>query len=377
MGVALPAVKGSITSAGQDAVDLVLRGNSQHHSRRERLAEALVIEKVEEPVLEDRSAEVSAELVAVEARLGEAEGAGLGFVIAEGIEIGVAQKLVERGVELVGAAAGGNVDGRAGGAAILRAFVVGNHLELGDGVRRGLDDLVVEALIALAVGIVVHAVQQIVVEHAALAVDVVCAGADQAGDGGGGGGSGRLARTGDQSQQIGVIAAHQREGFGLVPGNRLPAFTGFSFDLQGNVADLNGGGAGLAHGQGEVDVLTSAHRDRDIFGDGRGKIRRSSLYGIHASAERRSFIVADSVCVDPRGDSGAGVGNRDGGIGHGCAAGVVDGADQTAIFILRARQNTRKCNQQAKEKKGTANVHHACESTKVSSAYCELNLNRA
>jgi len=40
-------------------------------------------------------------------------------------------------------------------------------------VRRDGDDLVVEALVAFAVGVVVHAVQQVVVEHAALAVDVV------------------------------------------------------------------------------------------------------------------------------------------------------------------------------------------------------------
>jgi len=44
---------------------------------------------------------------------------------------------------------------------------------LRDGVRWGLNDLVVEALVALAVGIVVHAVEQEIVEHAAKAVDVV------------------------------------------------------------------------------------------------------------------------------------------------------------------------------------------------------------
>ncbi len=82
-------------------------------------------------------------------------------------------------MEAVGSALRGDVDGGAGGAAVLGALVVGDDLELRDGVGRDGDDLVVESLVALAVGVVVEAVEQEVVEHAALAVDVVSAGADQ------------------------------------------------------------------------------------------------------------------------------------------------------------------------------------------------------
>ena len=85
-------------------------------------------------------------------------------------------------VEAVGAAARSHVDGCAGRPAVLGALVIGHHVELRDGVGRDGDDLVVEALVALAVGVVVHAVEQEVVEHAALAVDVVRALAHQAAD---------------------------------------------------------------------------------------------------------------------------------------------------------------------------------------------------
>ena len=96
------------------------------------------------------------------------------------VQVGVADELVQRRVEVVGAAQRGHVDGGAGGAAVLGALVVGDHLELRDGVGRDGDDLVVEALVALAVSVVVDAVEQEVVEHAALAVDVVRARAHQA-----------------------------------------------------------------------------------------------------------------------------------------------------------------------------------------------------
>ena len=185
------------------------------------LAEAFVVEEEEELVLEDGAAEVHAELVAVEGGLlegndvaGVADGGGLEE--AGGVEVGVADELVDRGVELVGSACGGDVDGGAGGAAVLRALVVGDDLELRDGVGRNGDDLVVEALVALAVGVVVHAVEQEVVEHAALAVDVVGAGAHEAVDGAGGRGRGGLADAGDQAEQVGVVAADERKRGALI-----------------------------------------------------------------------------------------------------------------------------------------------------------------
>jgi hypothetical protein len=150
--------------------------------------------------------------------------------VAESIQIGVAIELIQRGVEAFGAAARGHVDGGAGGAPVLRALVVGHHLELRDRVRRRLDNLVVEALVALAVGVVVHAVEQVVVEHAALAVHVVASRAHQAGHGGGGGRSWRLARARHQGQQVGVVAAHQRQRFGLIFRDSLAALAGLGLN---------------------------------------------------------------------------------------------------------------------------------------------------
>ena len=75
-------------------------------------------------------------------------------------------------VELVGAAAERGVDDGAAGAAVLGAEVVGLDLELLDRVGRDLHDLVREALVAGAVGVVVDAVEDEVVERAAQAVDV-------------------------------------------------------------------------------------------------------------------------------------------------------------------------------------------------------------
>ena len=67
-------VIGFFTSTAENAVQFVLRGQRQHAERLQRLAEALVVEEVEELVLEDRAAEVDAVLVAVEGRLLERSG---------------------------------------------------------------------------------------------------------------------------------------------------------------------------------------------------------------------------------------------------------------------------------------------------------------
>ena len=100
-----------------------------------------------------------------------------GFAVAGlkkpvGVQLGVAEELPGVAVKLVGAAAVGDVDRRAGRAAVLGAHVVGDDLELADRVGRRLHHLVREALVARAVGVVVDAVDQEVVEGAAQAVDV-------------------------------------------------------------------------------------------------------------------------------------------------------------------------------------------------------------
>ncbi len=231
------------------AVEFVGGGDGVDAERLEDLAEAFVVDEVEELVLDDGTAEVDAELVAVEGGLAEGDNVSAatdegGLEVAGCVEVGVAEELVDGGVEAVGSAVGGDVDGGAGGAAVLCALVVGDDLELGDGVGRDGDDLVVEALVALAVGVVVHTVEEEVVEHAALAVDVVGASADERADGAGGRSGGGLADAGDEAEEVGVVAADERIGGALILGDDLAALAGFGFNLEGDVADFNGGRGG-------------------------------------------------------------------------------------------------------------------------------------
>src|SRR3984893_5431685 len=91
---------------------------------------------------------------------------------ALGVEIGVAQKFVRGSVNLIGARLHDRVDDGAAHATIFRAIVAGDDFEFGDGVRRNLDNLRGEALVAGGVGVVVESVQQEIVVGAAHAVDV-------------------------------------------------------------------------------------------------------------------------------------------------------------------------------------------------------------
>jgi hypothetical protein len=169
------------------------------------LPEALVVEEVEELVLDDRTTDIEAELVAIEGRLlkGYRE-AGVAderrLEEAGSIQVGVAQKFIDRRVQLIGSALGGDVDRRTRASPIFRALVIGHDLKLRDRVGRNGDDLIIEALIRLTVGVVIDAVEQIVVEYRTLAVDVERAGAHQRVAGGDKDLFGRLARARHQCQ---------------------------------------------------------------------------------------------------------------------------------------------------------------------------------
>src|ERR1019366_1442538 len=135
----------------------------------------------EQLVLQDRAAEVETILVAIQRRLLERcrnAGAANGERLEEAwcIQRSVAEELVQSRVEFAGTAVRCNVDGRARRAAVLCRLVIRYDLKLRYGVRRNGNQLIVKALVALAVGVIVEAVEQEVVEHAALAVDVVRAG---------------------------------------------------------------------------------------------------------------------------------------------------------------------------------------------------------
>jgi hypothetical protein len=101
----------------KDAVDLVLGGECEHVEGTKSLAEAFVVEEVEKLVFGDGTAEVQAELVAVEGGLLEGNAdSGVAdqqrLEEAGGVQVCIAQKLVECGVEAVGAAGRSDVDRR-------------------------------------------------------------------------------------------------------------------------------------------------------------------------------------------------------------------------------------------------------------------------
>ena len=166
----------------------------------------------------DRAAEHAAELVAVQRRLdagGRLEEAGR-------VQRRVAVELPRRAVEPVGAAAERRVDDGAAGAAELGAEVVGLDLELLDGVGRDLHDLIREALVAGAVGVVVDAVEDEVVERAAHAVDVerrVARGADRRG-----------ADARAEQREVGVGAAVERQVDDLRAADDLAAIARIGFE---------------------------------------------------------------------------------------------------------------------------------------------------
>ncbi len=148
----------------QDAVEFILRRQSEHVERLQGLPKAFVVDKVEQLVLEYGPAEVNPELVTIEGRLLKGNDisriAHDGWLeVAGGIQIGVADELIRRGVKVIGSAGGGNVHRRPGRAAVFRALVVGHHFPLRHGVGWNRDDLVVKALVALAIGVVIHAVE--------------------------------------------------------------------------------------------------------------------------------------------------------------------------------------------------------------------------
>src|SRR5258705_2534541 len=102
----------------EHAVELVLSGQGEDAERLERLTEAFVVDEVEELVLENRSAEVHTELVAIEGGFlkgnnisGAADGGR--FEVAGCVEVGIADELVDCSVKAIRSTGGRDVDGSA------------------------------------------------------------------------------------------------------------------------------------------------------------------------------------------------------------------------------------------------------------------------
>lgn len=119
------------------------------------LARALIIEKEERPVLDDRTAGAESELIQFE----RWDGVGGGIEVIFRVERAVAQKLVNRPVQCIGARFDRYIQHRTARASKLRAHGIGLHLELGDRVRRRSHDI--RRLIHHVLGhaVVVHAIQ--------------------------------------------------------------------------------------------------------------------------------------------------------------------------------------------------------------------------
>src|SRR5262249_7825117 len=125
-------------------------------------------------------------------------------------------------VELVCSALDRRVDDGAGRSAIFGGIIVGFNFELGKCIRVWLNNLVGETLIAGAVGVVVDAIEQEVVEFAAAAVDVIRSVATAVGA--------ILQRgfryTRSQQREVGVGATIQRQLYDLLGVNELAARAG-------------------------------------------------------------------------------------------------------------------------------------------------------
>ena len=175
--------------------------------------------------------------------------------------------------EGVGAARIGDVDRGARRTAVLRAHVVGHDLELADRIRRRLHHLVREALVAGAVGVVVDAVDQVVVERRAQAVDVErpfarrrAAGADR-----------RRAHARRQQRQRRILAAVERQRLGLLAGDHLAAIARVGLQQDHPRADRHRF-RHLADRHAEVDALAGANGDLHVVDE---RDREAGLLGRH------------------------------------------------------------------------------------------------
>ena len=173
------------------------------------------------------------------------------------------------------------------GAAVLGAHVVGDDLELLHRVRRRLHHLVREALVARAVGVVVDAVDQEVVERRAQAVDVERALAAA-------GGERRHAHARRQQRQRRVLAAVERQRPGLLAGDDLAAIARVGLQQHRARADFDLLGD-LADGHRQIDALPGADRDLHVVDE---RDREAGLLGgdqIGADADGEELEVAVRV----------------------------------------------------------------------------------
>ena len=306
-------------------------------------AVAFVVAEDEHLVFDERSAHGGAELILDQRGLLIVDG----LEEAGGVERGVAQVLPDGGVEFVGAAADGGVDDSAAGAAEFGREVVGFEAKLLDGVRGDLDDLIGEALVRGAVGVVVDAVDDEVILRTAHAVDVE-GGVARVGDA-------AAADAGGEQGEVGVGAAVEREVDDLLGADDGAAGAGVGFQHLGGGVDGNAFGGG-ADFELEVDALAGVDGDFELLRD-RG-FEAGGFGGdlVAASADRQELVGAGGVGLGGGFDAGAHVGEFQLGFGDAEARGVADEAEDGGRVKL-GREGKGREGQQTKQK-STHRLHH-------------------
>ncbi len=308
----------------EDPLALLERRDAGEHQRLRDLPEAFVVGEEERAVPDDRPAEHETELVPDQLRL-HAVGR---LEEPDRVERVVAVELPERAAERVGAAAHRRVDDGAAGAAELGAEVVGLHLELLDRVGRHLHELVREALVAGAVGVVVHAVEDEAVDGAAEAVDVEGRVA--------GLGDGRAAHAGAEEREVRIRASVQREVDDLLLADDLSAIARLGLE-QFRGAGHDDRLADVADRQREIDSLARVDRHGEVLRLGRRESLELGAHAVGADPDVEELIVPALVAHRRGGDAGAHVLQRHRGSGHDRAGGITDGAEHGRGIELRER----------------------------------------
>ena len=157
---------------GEAAAPFQRGGNRAGGSRALDAAQTFVIAEEEDLVLDDGAAAGHAELIHAQLALLDS---AVVFKPVRGIEFIVAEKLPGRAMEAVGAGLDGGVQNRARGTAQFGAEVRCLDLEFLDRVQRRKNDKVGAVEEVDGVGVVVDAVQQVVVLRGAQAVGGECA----------------------------------------------------------------------------------------------------------------------------------------------------------------------------------------------------------
>ena len=311
-----PAGERIADGAGEDTRAVVERRYAREARHPAGDAGALVVDEEERLVLDQGAAQVAAELVLVVGRRDRRRARERRRALrqeVDRVQAVVAEELVGRAVQVVGAGLGGDGDGGPGGAPVLRGVGAGDDLELLDRVDRRAGDLARQLLHVLRDAVVVHPVEQEVVLQRAGAVHVDAPGAAE-------GGAAPLLGV-----AVALHAGHERQQ--VVPvadRERKPRDRGLLDDrAERRLLGVDHAAAALhrdrlfepSHTEVEVGATPLADLEEEAP---RGLLeawgfRRDQVV---AGGEVGRRVVAFGVGLRPDGDVGGGVGHDDGGAGN-------------------------------------------------------------